>query len=244
MRDRNTRLRERLVIVTGAAGGIGSQVARQAAREGARVIISDLREDDGRGLATEIGPAARFFRHDVTRDDEWDQLAQICSREGGAHGLVNNAGIYHPLPIGETDVALYERHVRINQLGTYIGIRFMADAAAAEGASIVNVSSVAGLRGMKGIAYGATKWAVRGMTKSAAVELAPRIRVNSIHPAFIDTPMLDAMSRDHFESGRRAIPLGRAGTAEDVANLVLFLLSDESAFITGSEIAIDGGLSA
>ena len=245
LQDGNRRLDRRVIVVTGAAGGIGAQIARQAAAEGARVIISDVRRDDGKRLAEELGSAGRFFAHDVADEDEWNQLAELCLSEGGAGGLVNNAGIYDPRPIAETDTAFFERNMRINQLGTFLGIRFIEQAASPSGASVVNVSSLAGLRGTKGIAYTATKWAVRGMTKTAAVELAPRnIRVNSIHPAFIDTPMLDAMSRENFELRRKSIPLGRAGTVGDVANLVMFLLSDESAFITGAETAIDGGLSA
>ncbi|MER2535045.1 MAG: SDR family oxidoreductase [Rhizobiaceae bacterium] len=243
--DRNRRLDGRLIVVTGAAGGIGAEVARQAAAEGARIVVSDIRETEGRALAGELRAAARFVRHDVTSEREWDQLAETCLAEGGVHGLVNNAGIYDPRLIADTDAAFFERNMRINQLGTFLGIRFVEKAAAAAGASIVNASSLAGLRGTRGIAYTATKWAVRGMTKTAAVELAPRnIRANSIHPAFIDTPMLAAMSREHFEARAKSIPLGRAGTVDDVASLVLFLLSDESAFITGAEIAIDGGLSA
>lgn len=245
MQDRNRRLDGRLIVVTGAAGGIGAQLARQATAEGARVVVSDVRKDDGEKLVAELGPAARFFAHDVTSEQEWDRLAEMCLSAGGAHGIVNNAGIYDPRPIANTDVAFFERNMRINQLGTFLGIRFIERAAAASGASIVNISSLAGLRGTKGIAYTATKWAVRGMTKTAAVELGPRkIRVNSIHPAFIDTPMLSAMTPEHFETVRKTVPLGRSGATEDVANLILFLLSDESAFITGSETAIDGGLSA
>lgn len=243
--DRNNRLEGRLIVITGAAGGIGAEVARQAVAEGARVIVSDVREKDGRALAVELGTNARFIQHDVTSEQEWSDMAQTCLAEGGVHGLVNNAGIYDPRLIVDTDAAFFERNMRINQLGTFLGIRFVEQAAAPPGASIVNASSLAGLRGTKGIAYTATKWAVRGMTKTAAVELAPRnIRANSIHPAFIDTPMLAVMAREHFEARAKSIPLGRAGTADDVTRLVLFLLSDESAFITGAEIAIDGGLAA
>lgn len=245
MQDRNKRLDGRLVVITGGAGGIGAQAARRAAGEGARVIITDVRKDDGAKMAAEIGPAARFIPHDVGSEAEWDRLTELCVAEGGVRGLVNNAGIYDPRLIADTDVAFFDRNMRINQLGTFLGIRFAQRAAASSGASVVNLSSLAGLRGTKGIAYTATKWAVRGMTKTAALELAPlKIRVNSIHPAFIDTPMLSAMSREHFEARQKGIPIGRAGTADDVANLILFLLSDESGFITGAETAIDGGLSA
>lgn len=244
MPDRSKRLDGHIVVVTGAARGIGAQTARQAAAEGARVIVSDIQRDAGEKLAAEL-PDARFFPHDVGDEGDWNKLTELCRSEGGVHGLVNNAGIYDPRLIEDTDVAFFERNVRINQLGTLLGIQFVQKAAPAEGASIVNLSSLSGLRGTKGIAYTATKWAVRGMTRTAAVELAPRkIRVNSIHPAFIDTPMLSAMSRQHFEMRQKSIPLGRAGTVEDVANLIIFLLCDDSSYITGSETAIDGGLSA
>lgn len=245
MQDRNKRLDGRIVLVTGAAGGIGAQIARQAAAEGARVIVSDVRRDDGQKLVDELGAPARFVEHDVGDEDAWDRLAELCKAEGGAGGLVNNAGIFDPRPIAKTDVAFFERNMRINVLGTFLGFRFIEQAAAPSGASVVNLSSFAGLRGTKGIAYTASKWAVRGMSRTAAVELAPRnIRVNSIHPAFINTPILEAMTPENFEMRRKSIPLGRAGTVEDVADLVMFLLSDESAFITGAETAIDGGLSA
>ncbi|MEX0409542.1 SDR family oxidoreductase [Aquibium sp. LZ166] len=245
MQDRNKRLDGRIVLVTGAAGGIGAQIARQAAGEGARVIISDVRRDDGQKLAEELGSPARFVAHDVGDEDAWARLAEVCKAEGGVGGLVNNAGIFDPRPIAKTDVAFFERNMQINVLGTFLGIRFIEQAAAPSGASVVNLSSYAGLRGTKGIAYTASKWAVRGMSRTAAVELAPRnIRVNSIHPAFISTPILDAMTPENFGMRRKSIPLGRAGTVGDVADLVMFLLSDESAFITGAETAIDGGLSA
>lgn len=243
--DRNKRLEGRLIVVTGAAGGIGAQIARQAADEGARVVVTDVREEDGRRLVSELRAGARFVLHDVGNEKQWDTLAETCLAEGGVHGLVNNAGIYDPRSIADTDVAFFERNTRINQLGTFLGIKFVATAASESGASIVNMSSLSGLRGTKGIAYTATKWAVRGMTRTAAVELAPRqIRANSVHPSFIDTPMLSAMSREHFEMRAKSIPLGRAGQVTDVASLTMFLLSDESSFITGAEIAIDGGVSA
>lgn len=245
MRGKDPRLEGRLIIVTGGAGGIGAQIARQIVGEGGEVIVTDVQEENGRALVKDLGAGARFFRHDVTSEAQWDELGSQCRARGGLHGLVNNAGIYDPRAIADTDAAFFTRNMQINQLGTFLGIRFAEQAAAETGASVVNISSLAGLRGVRGIAYTATKWAVRGMTKTAAVELAPRrIRVNSIHPAFIETPMLGAMSREYLEQRTKAIPLGRFGTVGDVADLVLFLLSDESAFITGAEVAIDGGLSA
>jgi 3alpha(or 20beta)-hydroxysteroid dehydrogenase len=238
------RFEGRLIVITGGAGGLGAEDARQLAAEGARVIVTDRSRQAGEELAASLGQGSIFFPHDVTSDEDWAALAKIVTAEGGLHGLVNNAGVFDPRLIADTDTALFRRHMEINQLGCFLGMKYAADMIAPQGASIVNISSLAGLRGPRGIAYVGTKWAVRGMTKTAALELAPRkIRVNSVHPAFIDTPMLEAMSREAFAERMRSIPLGRAGTADDVAKLVLFLLSDDSSFITGAEIAIDGGLS-
>ncbi len=237
------RFEGRLIVITGGSGGLGAEDARQLVAEGARVIVTDLAVAEGEALAVELGPQARFFRHDVTDEGDWARLAELVAAEGGLHGLVNNAGVYDPRPIEDTDTPLFRKHMEINQLGCFLGMKYAARMAAPTGASIVNISSLAGLRGPKGIAYVGTKWAVRGMTKTAALELAPRIRVNSVHPAFIDTPMLAAMGREAYEARLASIPLGRAGTADDVAKLVLFLLSDDAGYITGAEIAIDGGLS-
>jgi 3alpha(or 20beta)-hydroxysteroid dehydrogenase len=163
---------------------------------------------------------------------------------GGLNGLVNNAGIYRPTTIQETDAALMEAHFRVNQLGVFLGLKMAAPLLKrCNGGSIVNISSTAGLQGIpNAIAYVGTKWAVRGMTKAAAIELASsNIRVNSVHPGLIDTEMLSA--REDLDRRAALIPLKRMGTAADVAHLVLFLLSDESAYITGAEISVDGALS-
>jgi|SRR5690606_16182006 len=238
------RFTGKLIVITGGTGGLGAEDARQLVDEGARVIITDIHDEAGETLSAELGPNARFFRQDVTREDDWERLSALVKAEGGMHGLVNNAGIYLPQRIEETTTETFRRHMEINQLGCFLGMKYAAGMAAQGGASIVNLSSLAGLRGPVGIAYVGTKWAVRGMTKTAALELAPkRIRVNSVHPAFIDTPMLSAMGEERYQARLKEIPLGRAGTPADVARLVLFLLSDESSFITGAEIAIDGGLS-
>lgn len=238
------RFKDKLIVITGGSGGLGAEDARQLVAEGARVIVTDVSQEAGEALMAELGPNARFFHHDVTDDDDWMRLSELVRAEGGLHGLVNNAGVYDPQLIADTDSALFRRHMEINQLGCFLGIKYAETMAAPEGASIVNISSLAGLRGPKGIAYVSTKWAVRGMTKTAALEYAPKgIRVNSVHPAFIDTPMLEAMDPARYQARLKEIPLGRAGTADDVAKLVLFLLSDDSSYITGAEIAIDGGLS-
>jgi 3alpha(or 20beta)-hydroxysteroid dehydrogenase len=157
---------------------------------------------------------------------------------------VNNAGLYRPETIPDTTPEDFDLQYKVNQFGTYLGVKFAEAAMGPDGGSIVNISSLAGLRASKGIAYVGTKWAVRGMTKTAARELGPRgIRVNSVHPGIILTPMLDAWSDEDLKTRTAQVPLGRAGMPEDVVHMVLFLLSDFSLYISGGEIAIDGGLS-
>jgi 3alpha(or 20beta)-hydroxysteroid dehydrogenase len=214
--------------------------------EGAKVVIGDVREDEGRKLAAELGNMATFVRHDVTSEAEWAEVVAAAESFGSLHGFVNNAGVYIPKTLLETDAALFERHVRINQFGCFLGMKAaVAAMERAGGGSIVNISSVAGLRGSPGaFAYSATKWALRGMTKAAAIDLAPRgIRVNSVHPGPIDTEMLKVRSEEDNRLRVQQVPMKRMGTAEEVARLVLWLLCDESVYITGAEISIDGGVS-
>ncbi len=238
------RLKGKVILVSGGARGQGAAEARLFVNEGARVVIGDVLEAEGRQLASELGDAAVFVVQDVTREDDWDKAISAAAALGGLHGLVNNAGIYQPKTLMETDAALFERHMRINQLGCFLGMKAVVPLMEQSGGgSIVNISSVAGLRGSPGaIAYSATKWALRGMTKAAAVDLAMRkIRVNSIHPGPIDTDMLKVRTPDQNAERLQRVPMKRMGTAEEVASLVLFLLSDESGYITGAEVAIDGG---
>ena len=236
----------KVVLISGGARGQGAVEARMLVAEGARVVLGDVLEAEGERLAAELGPNARFFRQEVTIEDDWARLVSAAEAMGGLHGLVNNAGIYVPRPLMETDAELFERHTRVNQLGCFLGMKAAAPAMERSGGgSIVNISSTAGLRGSPGaIAYSATKWALRGMTKSAAVDLAPRgIRVNSVHPGPIDTAMIHIRSDAEIAERLAQVPMRRMGTAGEVARLVLFLLSDESAYMTGAELAIDGGAS-
>jgi len=208
--------------------------------EGAKVVIGDVREDEGKKLAAELGNRATFIRHDVTSEAEWAEVVAAAESFGGLHGFVNNAGIFIPCSLLETD------HTRINQFGCFLGMKAVAPAMERSGGgSIVNISSVAGLRGSPGaFAYSATKWALRGMTKAAAVDLAPRhIRVNSVHPGPIDTDMIKIRGEEVNRQRVQQVPMKRMGTAEEVAKLVLWLLSDESLYVTGAEISIDGGVS-
>jgi len=241
-----TRFDGKVVLISGGARGQGAAEARMLVAEGAKVVIGDLREDEGRRLAAELGKAAAFVRHDVTDEAEWARAVAAAEGLGGLNGMVNNAGIYIPRTLLETDAALFEQHTRINQLGCFLGMKAVVGAMERSGGgSIVNISSVAGLRGSPGaFAYSATKWALRGMTKAAAIDLAPRrIRVNSVHPGPIDTEMLKVRSAEENLRRVQQVPMQRMGTAEEVARLVLWLLSDESAYVTGAEISIDGGVS-
>jgi len=241
-----TRFDGKVVLISGGARGQGAAEARMLVAEGAKVVIGDLREDEGRRLAAELGKAAAFVRHDVTDEAEWARAVAAAEGLGGLNGMVNNAGIYIPRTLLETDAALFEQHTRINQLGCFLGMKAVVGAMERSGGgSIVNISSVAGLRGSPGaFAYSATKWALRGMTKAAAIDLAPRrIRVNSVHPGPIDTEMLKVRSAEENHRRVQQVPMKRMGTSEEVARLVLYLLSDESSYVTGAEMTIDGGVS-
>ena len=211
------------------------------------MVIGDVLDNQGQALAAELGPAASFVRHDVTSEADWARAVEAAQKFGGLHGLVNNAGIYQPAALMETDDALWQRHIQINQYGCFLGMKAVVPAMERSGGgSIVNISSVAGLKGSPGsFAYAATKWALRGMTKSAAIELAARkIRVNSVHPGPIETDMIAFRTPEQREERMKQVPMHRHGSPEEVAQLVAFLLSDESSYITGAEIAIDGASSA
>jgi 3alpha(or 20beta)-hydroxysteroid dehydrogenase len=239
------RLDGKVILISGGARGQGAAEARLCVAEGARVVLGDLLEAEGRQLAAKLGTAAMFLRQDVTLESDWEKAVEAARSFGGLHGLINNAGIFQPRSLMETDGELFERHMRVNQLGCFFGMKAVVPLMERSGGgSIVNISSVAGLRGSPGaIAYSATKWALRGMTKAAAIDLAPRkIRVNSVHPGPIDTEMLKVRSPEQNRQRLELVPMKRMGTAEEVAKLVLFLLSDESGYITGAEVTIDGGL--
>ena len=238
------RLKDKVILISGGARGQGAAEARLCVAEGARVVIGDLLEDQGRALAAELGQSASFVRHDVTLETDWARAIAAATALGGLHGMVNNAGIYQPATLMETDVAMFERHMRVNQLGCFIGMKAVVPLMEKSGGGAsVNISSTAGLRGSPGaIAYSATKWALRGMTKAAALDLAPKkIRVNSIHPGPIDTEMLHVRTPEQNAARLELVPMKRMGTVDEIANLVLFLLSDESSYCTGAEVAIDGG---
>ncbi len=236
------RLAGKTALITGAAQGMGAHHARRFVAEGARVVLTDLQEDKGQALATELGDKACFLRHDVTDEAGWQAaVAAAEQRFGGLHILVNNAGYYAIGPIHEVEPQVAQRIMDINVIGSWLGIRTVTPALQrAGGGAIVNLSSLAGTRGIPyhGL-YGASKWAVRGLTKSAAYDLGPLgIRVNAVMPGAIENT---GMFSGTTEEMNAAIPLHRPGTPDEVSNLVIFLASDESSYITGADHIIDGG---
>lgn len=242
------RLDGKVALITGAARGQGAAAARRFATEGARVMITDVLDDQGKELAAELG--AEYCHLDVSSEEEWaDAVALTTATFGDISVLVNNAGVLHFSALDETTLADYQRVIGINQVGTFLGMRAVVPSMKqAGGGSIVNVSSVEGLGGMPYlVAYTASKFAIRGMTKVAAMELGQHgIRVNSVHPGAIDTPMVsEALGREIDVSpiGKK-VALRRIGRPDDVANMVLFLASDESAYCTGGEFVVDGGATA
>jgi 3alpha(or 20beta)-hydroxysteroid dehydrogenase len=239
------RLAGKVAVVTGAARGQGEAEARLFAAEGAQVVLTDVLTDEVRAVAADLGDAAVARTHDVTDPAAWAEVVDAAVEAfGGLDVLVNNAGIHWIRLLVDEDPTDLERLLRVNLIGPYLGMQAAVPAMRARGGgSIVNISSVAGLQGAWGhSAYGASKWGLRGVTKTAAIELGQLgIRVNSVHPGPIDTAMLPVSPTDRmFES--QAIP--RAGTADEVAEAVLYLASDASQYVTGAEIAVDGGLVA
>ena len=250
------RVENKVVLVSGGASGIGAETARLVLREGGKAILADRDEEKGHALAAELGAAAAFVALDVTDEAAWQRaVATAVERFGAVHGLVNAAGIGVRNSIEDCSLADYRRVNDVNATGTFLGCKAVLPAMkAAGGGSIVNISSVLGLRGASyAMAYCASKGAVRLLTKHVALHCAQmkyNIRCNSVHPGYIDTPMI-APRLDHTVgnmNGRQWLeelhPLGRLGRPDEVAAMILFLLSDESTFSTGSEFVCDGGLTA
>lgn len=246
------RLEGKIAIVTGAAMGLGASVARLFVAEGARVVLGDVNDAEGSALAQSLGANA-FYRHlDVGSEADWHAaIEKTVTKFGPPTVLVNNAGIYRVAPMESLSVDAYMQTIRINQLGVFLGMRsVIAPMKQAGGGSIVNISSIAGLQGIgNAIAYTASKYAVRGMTKSAAQELGPfGIRVNSVHPGAMVTPLLAQSLGADIATLEAApapgIPLARMGRADEIARLVLYVASDEASYSTGSEFVADGGLIA
>ncbi len=237
----------KVALITGGARGQGASEAALFRSEGATVYITDVLTEEGKATAAETG--ATFFEHDVTDPAAWQAVVEeIDGAEGGIDVLINNAGIFHVVPMVETDMEMWERMIAINQTGVFLGMKTVAPIMQRnQRGSIINISSIAGLAGSpNAFAYSATKWAVRGMTKGAAKELAAfGVRVNSIHPGIIDTPMLHAFEGAiSAEELQARIPAGRVAKADEVAKMALYLASDDSEYCTGSEFVIDGGWTA
>jgi 3alpha(or 20beta)-hydroxysteroid dehydrogenase len=207
------RFDNKVVLVSGGARGQGAAEARLLVAQGAKVVIGDVLDNQGQSLAVELGPAASFVRHDVTSEADWARAVEAAQKLGGLHGLVNNAGIYQPAALMETDDALWQRHIQINQYGCFLGMKAVVPAMERSGGGSIDLGG-------------------------------RKIRVNSVHPGPIDTDMIAFRTSEQREERMKQVPMHRYGTPEEVAQLVAFLLSDESSYITGAEIAIDGAASA
>lgn len=244
------RLSGKVAIITGAAQGMGAATARLFAAEGAKVALGDVNAEKGEAVAKEIGENAFFHKLDVSSDGDWAAMVKATTDKWDTVDiLVNNAGLVHFTPIEQFDPDDAHRVLGVNTIGPILGAKNVTPVMKAAGkGSIVNISSVDGMRGCNGLTvYTASKWAVRGLTKSLAYELGTSgIRVNSIHPGGVDTPMGNArgLPPEQLSAAFCRVPLQRIGNPEEVAQASLFIASDEASYITGAELAVDGGWGA
>jgi 3alpha(or 20beta)-hydroxysteroid dehydrogenase len=241
---REGRVTGKVALISGGARGMGASHAQALVSEGARVVIGDILDDDGHAVAEKLGEAAYFVHLDVADPDQWDRAVDASvNRFGRLDALVNNAGIVKLGSLRGSSVSDWQRVLDVNLTGAYLGMRAAIEPMiAGGGGSIVNISSVEGLAGSARLhSYVAAKFGLRGITKSAAVELAEHnIRVNSIHPGLVHTPM----SKGVTEEFMTPIPMRRGASPEEVSTFVVFLVSDESAYATGAEFVVDGGLTS
>ncbi|MGN7477322.1 glucose 1-dehydrogenase [Solibacillus silvestris] len=242
-----SRLEGKVAIITGAAQGMGAAHAKAFVEQGAKVVLTDLNEEKGQAFAAELGENAIFVKQDVTSEQGWtDVIAKAEETFGPINVLVNNAGISMAKNMLEMSLDEYMKIVNINQVSVFLGMKTVAGSMMkAGGGSIVNISSINGLVG-GAVGYTDTKFAVRGMTKAAALNLAPMgIRVNSVHPGVIATPMImQEDAKAQIEEFSKFIPLKRVSQPEEVSQLVVYLASDESSYSTGAEFVVDGGITA
>lgn len=242
-----TRLLDKVAIVTGGASGMGEAHVRRFVEEGAKVVFTDINQDAGSKMAEELGENSLFVKHDVTDEAGWQAVVEKTEAVfGPVNILINNAGISMSKSIFDMSLEDYKKIVNINQVSVFLGMKsVLPSMQKAEGGSIVNISSMNGIVG-GAVGYTDTKFAVRGMTKAAALQVGHLgIRVNSVHPGVIETPMVtqgDAV--EQIKEFAKSIPMRRMAQSEEVTNMVLFLASDESSYSTGSEFVIDGGLTA
>lgn len=247
------RLEGRVALVTGGASGIGKATVFRLVSEGASVVLTDVQDDKGKAVADQVtsnGGKALFIHHDVSSEADWTKVvAETLSAFGGLDILVNNAGIGETTMLEETTYEAYQRTIRITQDGVFLGMKAAGDALKKSGrGSVINISSIFGVSGGFGAspAYHAAKGAVRLLTKSTALNWATqKVRVNSVHPGFIDTPILgDAKETPFGQVLIDVTPMGRLGQPEEIAAAIAFLASDDASFMTGSEVHVDGGFLA
>ena len=238
------RVDEKVVLISGGARGMGAAHAEMLEREGARVVIGDVLDDAGRKVAEKLGSSVHFVHLDVTDPDQWEAAVDACvATFGRIDALVNNAGIVKLGSLRKGSLTDWQRVLDVNLTGAFLGMRSVVEPMIATGGgSIVNISSVEGLAGSAHLhAYVAAKFGLRGITKSAALELAPHgIRVNSIHPGLVHTPMSQGVTEDFMTH----IPMRRGASPAEISTFVVFLVSDESSYATGSEFVVDGGLTS
>jgi 3alpha(or 20beta)-hydroxysteroid dehydrogenase len=241
------RLKDKVAIITGGARGMGAATVRLFAEEGAKVLIADVLDAEGEALVKDLKGRAIFVHHDVSDEASWLKVLERSIDLGPVDALVNNAGVLLFRTLQDTAKADFERVVSINLTGTFLGVKLVGAHMLARGqGSIVNISSVDGMKGGNGIgAYAASKWGIRGLTRVAAMEYGHKgVRVNSVHPGGIDTAMGNPYAEPKADVNKRyaMVPMQRVGEPNEVARVSLFLASDESSYLCGSEIAVDGGM--
>ncbi|MGX7107987.1 SDR family NAD(P)-dependent oxidoreductase [Facklamia miroungae] len=241
------RLKDKVIIITGGAQGMGKVHAEVALTEGAMVVITDINEEKGNEVAKELGQNILFIKQDVTKEEDWKKVIDATmDKWGKIDALVNNAGITYNMKIEDISLDDYMKIVNINQVSVFLGIKAVTPIMKEQKqGSIINISSMNGLIG-GAIGYTDTKFAIRGMTKAAARELSPyNITVNSVHPGVVHTPMLEQPGvKEAVDKFKETIPMRRVAQPEEVSNMIVFLASDEARYSTGSEFVIDGGVTA